>query len=404
MTSLCATFNQVRLMLSPTIVRNIRYLEWLFLIIHIILYLSKLSDQRLLSLSTPIYVLYTLIYAIFFGLSFYFPEHHPYCRRRVYIYSSLVLAIAANSINVPTNFLVYLYVGKSCFLLSRKETLLIVIFAGFSWTLSELYSVYSAVEKSGDIIFDPLYGQFSVSFLRVLSSSLGIYLGASLFIVLFCFTIIAEQKSRRKAEILSQQVEALTKNLERTRIARDIHDSLGHTLTNLNVQLQLAQRLRQKDLDQAFQAIDLAQMLSSQCIEDVSYALASIRQFDFDLNQAIEHLIDQLRRNSNIKAKVALSISPLPPQISHQVYFIIKECLINVQKHAQASQVYLRGKSTPSSIWLEIGDNGVGFVPHQTPTGFGLKGISERVQMLGGELKIDSILGQGAHIQVKIPL
>ena len=391
-------------MLSPSIIRNIRYLEWLFILIHIILYLSKLSDQGLLSFSAPTYLLNIFIYAIFFGLSFYFPENHSCCQRRIYIYSGLIAAIAANAINIPTNFLVFLYLGKSCFLLSRKETLLILVFASFGWTLSELSSVYHSVYRSGDIIFDPLYGQISSSLLRILSSSLAIYLGASVFIVLFCFTIIAEQKSRKRAENLSQQVEALTKKLERNRIARDIHDSLGHSLTNLNVQLQLAQRLRQKDLDQAFQAIDLAQVLSSQCIEDVSYALAAIRQFDFDLNQAVEHLIDQLRRNSNIKTKVEMALSTLPPQISHQLYFIIKECLINVQKHAQASQVHLRGKSTTSGIWLELADNGVGFMPDQATTGFGLNGISERVEMLGGELTINSVPGQGTLITVKIPL
>ena len=225
-----------------------------------------------------------------------------------------------------------------------------------------------------------------------------------MLILLFCFTILAEQASRRKAESLSHQIEELAKTLKRTRIARDIHDSLGQTLINLNIHLQLAQRLFKADPYEPLKAIDIAQTLSIQCIEDISYALASIRKSDFDLNQAIGHLTTQIRHNTHMKSTVEIALPPLSPHISHQIYFILKECLINVQKHAQASQVHLQGQLTSSGVHLEVKDDGVGFVAKQPSTGFGLKGISERVEMLRGELEIDSILGQGTLIQINIPL
>lgn len=389
-------------MLSPSITRNIRILEWISLIIHIVIFLN-VRDKGFLSLNV-------LVYLIFFVISFYIPINRSYYQRQIYIYSMLMLAIAANAMNIATNFIVYIFLSKSCFLLRRRETLIITIVAGLGWALSEVYSISRF--RSGDVIFDPSYGLIRNDISRILVSSLGVYTGASIFILLFCFTIVAEQMSRRKAESLSQQVEELAKALERTRIARDIHDSLGHTLTNLNVQLQLARRLLQPvsnqsvqaNSDRVLQVIDLAQTLSNQCIEDVSYALASIRQVDFDLNQAVEHLVNQLRHNTHMKTTVEMLFPPLSPQISHQIYFIIKECLVNVQKHAQASQIHLRGHSSSLNICLEISDDGIGFVPKQPSDGFGLKGISERVQMLGGELEIDSVLGQGTHIQINIPL
>ena len=345
-----------------------------------------------------------LVYGSFFALSFYMPENRSYLQRRLYIYGALILAIVANSMQVATNFIIYIYLAKSCFLLQKREIFLATALTGAGWAFSELYSVFNGFYMSGDGTFSPLYGPIRPSFSSVLISSLGIYAGASMLILLFCFTILAEQASRRKAESLSQQIEELAKTLERTRIARDIHDSLGHTLTNLNIHLQLAQRLFKADPDETLKAIDLAQTLSIQCIEDVSDALASIRNSDFDLNQAVDHLATQIRHNTPMKATVEIALPPLSPHISHQIYFILKECLINVQKHAQASQVHLQGQLTSSGVHLEVKDDGVGFVAKQPSTGFGLKGISERVEMLRGELEIDSILGQGTLIQINIPL
>ena len=251
-------------MLSPSIVRNIRTFEWVFLILHIVIFLG-LHDRGL-----PL--LHILVYGSFFALSFYIPENRSYLQRRLYIYGALVFAIAANSMEVATNFIIYIYLAKSCFLLQKREVFLATTLTGFGWAFSELYSVFNDVYMSNDIIFSPLHGATRPSFSSVLISSLGIYVGASMFTLLFCFTILAEQTSRRKAETLSQQVEELAKDLERTRIARDIHDSLGHTVTNLNIQLQLAQRLFKANPYKSLQAIDIAQTLSMQCIEDISYA------------------------------------------------------------------------------------------------------------------------------------
>ena len=380
-------------MFSPLIIRNIRFLEWGFILIHAVLVIG--SGEKGLSLINIIF------YTLFFCLSFWFPESSPNWLPRFYICLGLSIAILGNLMNVSTDFLLYLYLGKSCFLLCRNETFLIVFLVGFGWIFGE---ITSAMNESGDIIFDAPPIASGNSVMAISLPSLGIYVGSSIFIILLFSMILSEQKSRKKAEDLLQQVEVLAKDLERTRIARDIHDSLGHTLTSLDIQLQLAQKLRHSSPEKAFQAIDLAQTLSRQGIEDVSYALASIRRTDFDLNQAIEQLINQLRSNTSIKTKVDVVMPQLPIKLRHQIYLIIKECFINIQKHSQASQTSLRGRVSDSGLSLEIQDNGIGFIPEQKLTGFGLKGISERIQMLGGHLQIDSTIGQGTLIKIQIPL
>ena len=103
--------------------------------------------------------------------------------------------------------------------------------------------------------------------------------------LLLSFAVIAERKSRQKAEFLAKEVEALAATLERTRIARDIHDSLGHTLTTLDIQLEVAQTLRQRAPEQALQALDTAKLLASQCLADVRRAVQTMRQTNFNLNQ-----------------------------------------------------------------------------------------------------------------------
>lgn len=386
-------FLRIAPMLSPTIIRNIKFLEWIFLAIHMLL---KFGSNDAL----PTKLLAVVVYAIFFGLSFYFPSRHS-ALRWAYLGLGLGLAIAVNSTGTSTDFILYLYIGKSFFLINKKELLAILFLSGFGWTWSE---VYSNVSEASGFISNPPYGLTRNTASAVLSSSLGIYAGSSIFVIVLCTIIATEQKSRQRAEDLLQQVEALTKDLERARIARTIHDSLGHTLSNLNIQLQLAQRLRKTDPDQAFQTVDLAKALSIQCIEDVGYSLSYIRQADFNLDKAIERLIDQLQQNISIVTNVKMPSLPIPLPIRHQVYMILKECLINVQKHSKASHLRLDGTVTQMGLSLDLEDDGVGFVYRQSPTGFGLKGISERIQMLGGQLNIKSVLGHGTLIQIEIPL
>lgn len=213
--------------------------------------------------------------------------------------------------------------------------------------------------------------------------------------------IVAEEKSRQRAEELSQQVQTLAATLERTRIAREIHDSLGHTLTDLNTQLEVAQKLRSHNLEESFQAVDTAKMLAGQCIEDVSQALHQMRQSDFDLKIS---LMEQVRQNSALQVKWEVNLPQQSLYKDYQIYCIVKEGIMNVQKHASATQVSFCGNLTNASILLEIKDNGIGFDLEKNPTGFGLQGMMERVQLLGGNIYIKTALKEGTQIQVTLPL
>ena len=288
---------------------------------------------------------------------------------------------------------------KSYFLLHRQPTIFITVITGLAGTASDYFAQVNRFElrPSPSNTFN-----FQEPFKFVLINLLT-YIASNCFIITFSAMMVAEEKSRHRAEDLEQQVESLAASLERTRIAREIHDSLGHTLTDLDIQLAVAQQMRSHNLEQSFQAVDTAKLLASQCIEDVSQALNQMRQSNFDLNRALTALLEQMRQNS-VQVQWEVNLPPLSIHKSYQIYCVIKEATINVQKHARASQVSFYGRSTSEGIVLEFKDNGVGFESKKLQTGFGIQGMIERVQLLGGSLEIHSASTQGTQINVILPL
>ena len=376
---------------------KLRYLEWLFLTTHLILSLTG-GGFNLLSHLT--------IYSIFVAYSWIFPVDLSLKWRRVYILSAMSLIVVANLADVNLDMLLYLYIAKSFFLTGGKSTIWTIVVMGMFWVASEYYSEIQELKRLNSVRFEPPFGFGDYSPQSILIFSLGLYIAISIFIIFLSSVVVAEHKSRKRAEALAKQVEILAINLERTRIARDIHDSLGHTLTNLDIQIKVAQKLRDRDLDKAFQAVDTVAMLSSQCIEEVSHAVQTMRRSDFDLNRALNNLLEQARNDPAKKVQWSINLPQLSLSISHQIYCVVKEGLINIQKHANASRVNFQGYSTGEQIILKLEDNGIGFNPQQAnsePGGFGLQGMNERVQTIGGKLKIDSARNRGTQILVTIP-
>jgi signal transduction histidine kinase len=384
---------------SLSIVKTLRYLEWSFLTVHILMCLDIYSFD-----TTPKHFwLMPFFVVAFVVLSWIYPVNRPYWQRQAYIFLGLFLAVVANFMNISFDMVVFVYIAKSCFLLNRKSILPIVAITGIAWVTSDIRDTIETLKLTQQQLeFQPPYGFKSGNIGDIVISAGGVYLAGCIFVILFSSVVIAEKKSRQQTEILAEQVETLAAALERNRIARDMHDSLGHTLTDLNLQLEIAQKFRLRNLEQAFQAVDMAKILASQCIEDVSQTLQAMRQSDFDLDRSLKTLFEQVRQKQSLQVYWEGKLPQLSLQTNHQIYCIIKEALINVQKHARASCVRFRSQSTTEAIILELEDDGIGFDP-QDNQGFGLKGMAERVQAIGGKLKISSAPGQGTQIYINIP-
>ncbi|MEO0841710.1 MAG: sensor histidine kinase [Cyanobacteria bacterium J06643_5] len=373
--------------------RNFRYMEWICIAIHFGMYFNM-----------PRYNLGSLIsvYSIYFLLGWIFPSNRPYWLRCTYILIGLTVVVSFRSVGIDIGLFVFFYLAKSYFLLGHRTTLIITAFTAIPWTISEYLGELKSLNSSPPIPANSVLNP--QNYLKFIFFTLVIYTAASTFNFMFTSMIVAEEKSRQRAEELSQQVETLAATLERTRIAREIHDSLGHTLTDLDIQLEVAQKLRSHNLKQSFQAVDTAKILARQCIEDVSQALHQMRQSDFDLKSALTSLMAQLQQNSGLEVRWEVNLPQLNLYKGYQIYCIAKEAIMNVQKHSRATRFSFCSKLTSENVLLDIQDNGTGFDLENIKTGFGLQGMTERVQLLGGKIEIKTALTQGTKIQITLPL
>src|SRR5262249_24592824 len=222
------------------------------------------------------------------------------------------------------------------------------------------------------------------------------------------------QSANQQLRAYAAQVEALATTQERNRLAREIHDSLGHYLTVINVQLEAAQVLLPGDPARAQTALPKAQALAQDGLADVRRSVAALRAApngNRPLPEALAELVEESRA-AGIVTQLTVQGSPraLPPQTEQTLYRAAQEALTNVRKHARASRADLTLDFTAADrVRLVVADNGVGAAPSAEAPGaagrpgggFGLLGLRERAQLIGGRVEVHSQPGQGFQLEVE---
>ena len=216
-----------------------------------------------------------------------------------------------------------------------------------------------------------------------------------IFLLLLMNALITERQSRNQLtqahEKLRQyafQVEKLAATQERNRIAREIHDSLGHSLTALNLQLEGALKLWSINPTQAQSFLQEAKSLGSDALQDVRRSVTAARSDPLQgatLPDAILRLAQEFGSGQPV-CQLACPDS-LTPDLNVALYRIVQEALTNIRKHSQATEVQITLQAWPNIVRLSVQDNGSGFHPDQNPTGFGLQGMQERAAALGGQAR-----------------
>jgi signal transduction histidine kinase len=242
---------------------------------------------------------------------------------------------------------------------------------------------------------------------------------AILFVAVFAQMRLNEQQARERAEQLTveleeanaqlaayaTQAEELAMTQERNRLAREIHDNLGHTLTIVNVQIEAAKVVMDSDPDRALDAMNKAQELTQRGLNRVRESVAALRESpisDRPLAEAIASLVKEAQSTGLVtEFKVTGEPQPLENKVALALYRAAQEGLTNVCRHARASRVDVLLDFQPSEVRLEVRDNGVGAA--ETSGGFGLLGIRERMQLLGGRLEIDTGKGKGFCLAANVP-
>jgi signal transduction histidine kinase len=325
--------------------------------------------------------------------SLYWPEDKPRWFRITFCLIELAVLAGASLLGIY-RWIAPLYlvmIARSSLLVDQEDLPKVVLAAcvsQFAW-----YFVHAFVSLPA--------GVWSQMLATAMISALMMTASTSILVVVVAIlmrTLISEQLLRDENEILATE-------LERTRIAREIHDTVGHSLTSLKIQLELANRLIERGDDKAKDALSQAEQLAARSLTDTRVALQSIRNSDFDFTKALDELVRELRSTGTVQVNLDCAEVPkMSNAISYQLYRVIQECMTNTLKHAQANQLTVRLSEHDGQVKLEVNDDGKGFESDTICDGFGLKGLRERISSLHGEVVVASHQGKGTTVTVSVPL
>ncbi|UFP96219.1 sensor histidine kinase [Gloeobacter morelensis] len=238
---------------------------------------------------------------------------------------------------------------------------------------------------------------------------------ALLFVLLLVNAMLAEYANRQKLALANRQLRAYAQRIEdqatlqeRNRIARDIHDSLGHSLTALNMQMEMALAWMPLAPQRAQGYLADAKRLGTASLQAVRQSVSALRSdplHNRSLAQSLGELAGTFEQTTGIAldCRVALDAEPTP-EVGAAIFRIVQEGLTNICKHSGAKAVLLEVFSRSDGVHLLLADDGSGFAPEENPSGFGLEGMRERALALGADLAIESTPGRGCHIRARFPL
>lgn len=243
---------------------------------------------------------------------------------------------------------------------------------------------------------------------------------AMAFVLLFSEVVVRERQARaaldeahRTLSEYAVQVADLSTLKERNRLAREIHDSLGHHLTTLHVHLEAARALldapsaltSEATFDALRASLDKALSLSREGLAEVRRSVAALRASPIEghsLPEAIALVTDECCR-AGLPTELAVTgeVRPLQPPIKEALFRAAQEGLTNVCKHAHAARAQVTLEYCDRVVRLTVHDDGSGAA--QTDGGFGLLGLRERMQLLEGRVEVHTAPGEGFTLQVEVP-
>lgn len=214
------------------------------------------------------------------------------------------------------------------------------------------------------------------------------------------------ENSYRQLTEYSLQVEELSVSRERIRIAREIHDTVGHNLIALLIQLDLAGKLQASDAEKSRECLQQCEDLVRSALHEVRLSVRTIREEDNGLTfaESVTRLTGQFAELTGMQ--VSVEVDPHFPDVSEALRLtlirIVQESLTNARKHGDSSQVWVTLRCAEHGIDVSILNNGLGN-PEYSP-GFGLLNMQERVHEHGGTLRIVTGPEEGFEVRVTIPL
>ena len=380
------------------------YLEWILLAVLLVLSIGDTilpSHWFLDSIGKEFSVLFIVIFGV---MGIYLPINNSLREKILFtVLECFLIGIVLYFGGLRGLVLPYIVlVLRSCILFQTKGRISVIIIVGifsfFSW-----WSLYTRISNMPQENLRSVISSFGILFFVIFFLNL-------FFILVMMETLSNESKGRenlREANEKLKQYSSLLKEhskiRERNRIARDIHDSLGHSLTGINLQLEAAGKLFNIDPETSHRLMIEAKGLAVSCLQDIRHVIRELR-VELSLDRELKKLASEVQKWSQIRVGLDIEISrPLPITIQSNALNIIREAVNNSVKHAHSTEINIK-LWTSSTLSLEIKDNGCGFHVDEEYPGVGLKSIRERSASFGGTCEIMSTPNGGTIIKVVIPI
>jgi signal transduction histidine kinase len=297
----------------------------------------------------------------------------------------------------------------------------------FGWygIIGQLFTMASPLPPSNFLnqdLFQSIFG-FPIQLLRAATA-----MAAAVFVIRFlrAFQVESERKiadlqAARLQE--AQQREALrgelfnrvvaAQEVERQRIARELHDETGQSLTAIGMGLRgMVSSLRQKDTKRADQILHNLEKLSSESLVELQRLIADLRPSHLDdlgLASALRWYASDIQERTSLDVRVEISGEehPVSAPAKTALFRIVQEALNNVIKHAEAKIVKIRLRFSSDAVDVQVSDDGHGFDPQARGSGgrvsWGLRNMEERATLLGGKFQVRSSPGRGTTLDVSVP-
>jgi signal transduction histidine kinase len=233
---------------------------------------------------------------------------------------------------------------------------------------------------------------------------------AVVFVVVYVGVAQREREARRRTEALAAEVAQLAAANERNRMAREIHDTLGHYLTVIHVQLEAARAVIGRDPDRGLLAVTRAQGLAKDGLTAVRQSVKALREegVEASVDSIAEQIASIVESVRDEQFRVTLTITGRPRSVSAAVALALHrttlEALTNVRKHADAANVEIELAFRDNGlVQLRVHDDGKGALQETVGTGFGLRGIRERAEQLKGRASCRMAPNEGFTLDVELP-
>jgi signal transduction histidine kinase len=220
-----------------------------------------------------------------------------------------------------------------------------------------------------------------------------------------------KEEAYQRLQHYAAAIEDLAMMRERSRLAREMHDTLGHYLSILHIQLEIVSKCQQEDPTRAFREVAQADQIVVQAMRELRNAVAALYStpiMELGLRSSLIHLGSEFEHGED-QASLTLDLDtllpPLSPTLQMAMYRAAQEALTNVRKHARASKVLLRLRYEDEHLELVVLDNGCGAInerTEQSTSGFGLRGLRERFELLDGHVTYGPSVSGGYSVTVHV--